>query len=53
MMDSPKQNPGLRLDAAVLAGAMVEGSASGPDEFYKENGRARKLDMHEAQYSHD
>ena len=39
LMESPKQNPGLRLDAAVLTGAMIEGGPSGPDEFYRENGK--------------
>lgn len=38
-MDSPKQDPGLRLDAAVLAGAMIEGGDTGPDDFYRDNGK--------------
>lgn len=30
----------MRHNAAVLAGAMIEGGASGPGEFYRENGKA-------------
>lgn len=44
LMSSPKQDPSLRLNAAVLAGALIEGGESGPSTFYKENGESGNLD---------
>ena len=38
LLDSPKQILGVRLNAAVLAGAMIEGGESGPANFYSANG---------------
>lgn len=38
LMNTPKQQSGMRLNATVLVGAMIEGGDTGPDDFFAENG---------------
>jgi len=38
LMGSPKADLALRLNGAVLAGALIDGGALGARDFYDENG---------------
>lgn len=45
LMGSPKADLALRLNGAVLAGALIEGGETGARDFYDENGRPALLSL--------
>jgi len=45
LMGSPKADLALRLNGAVLAGALIDGGDTGARDFYDENGAAIGLGL--------
>jgi hypothetical protein len=45
LMGSPKADLGLRLNGAVLAGALIDGGETGARDFYDENGALWHLQL--------